>query len=666
MDERFDDCEHLLKQIDDMPIEEPHFSSWNKLWSYHTKFRLKRAQRLWTEAHELAELAIRSADRRSDHLMSTWARVLRADSLTSLSDRPGAIATLIEAENLYDGASPHVRAELERVHGRLDTQNGDFNSARAHFERALRILNVLESVYIRRDVLDDYLQTLQAADPDERPRELEVLEKARSSFVDASEDPTLGSPQRISESPLGAWELALIFELARYPELFAREVFYLAAKSSRGEHLGLVVSERDESIEIVSAIGWNRSEALQAASQAGSVEHISLGKSQDRSFALIGSFGGNLHSVKTVLALRRLITAALALEGYRQQDRQEAAFWPLQLETTATEDGIYLSEETTATLATARKIAPSDVTVLITGDTGTGKELLARSIHRHSGRAKKPFIPFNCRAVPRDMLDSQLFGHRRGAFTGAQEHFSGVIRAAAGGTLLLDEIGEIDPDVQPKLLRFLESGEIHPLGEPHPIRVDVRIIAATNAKLDSLVAEGRFREDLYYRLNVIRLHLPPLRERREEIVPLTQHFLRAYGQSSGKLGIRCSEEVIECLLLYAWPGNVRQLSNEIRRLVALTEANSLLTPDDLSVEIRSSRRASAATDELPTDSVPGIFVRLDQPLGVAVANVERALIAHALTQSSGLVSQAAEKLGVSRKGLFLKRRRLGFSISTAA
>ena len=155
--------------------------------------------------------------------------------------------------------------------------------------------------------------------------------------------------------------------------------------------------------------------------------------------------------------------------------------------------------------------------VLITGETGTGKEVLARTIHACSTRAQSTFLPFNCTSTPKDMLDSQLFGHRRGAFTGAVDNFQGVVRAAAGGTLFLDEIGDTSLEVQPKLLRFLESNEIHPIGESQPSRVDVRLIVATNADLDTLVSQGRFREDLFYRLSIVRLHLPPLRERRVEI-----------------------------------------------------------------------------------------------------------------------------------------------------
>ena len=179
-------------------------------------------------------------------------------------------------------------------------------------------------------------------------------------------------------------------------------------------------------------------------------------------------------------------------------------------------------------LGTIRKLATSNIPVLLTGETGSGKEVIARTVHDTSTRASKPFVPFNCAAVPRDLVESQLFGHRRGAFSGAHEHFDGVIRAARGGTLFLDEIGEMSLDVQPKLLRFLESGEIHPLGEAKPIVVDARVVAASNADLERLVSQGQFREDLFYRLNVIPVQLPPLRERKEDIPLLVQHFLEKF------------------------------------------------------------------------------------------------------------------------------------------
>lgn len=296
------------------------------------------------------------------------------------------------------------------------------------------------------------------------------------------------------------------------------------------------------------------------------------------------------------------------------------------------------------------------MTVLLSGETGVGKELFARAVHQSSPRSDRVFFPFNCSTVPRDMFDSQLFGHKRGSFTGAVDESKGVIRAAAGGTLLLDEIGEMTIETQPKLLRFLESGEILPLGESKPQHVDVRIVAATNANLEQLVAEGRFREDLYYRLNVIRINIPPLRERREEIPALVQHFLEQFGRELHKPMLRVADETLEYLVLYRWPGNIRQLANEVRRLVAMAEPASVIMPAHLSDDIAESRRT------LPANRSARLFdevvTRIDQPLAAAVEHIERAAIQRALSVTDGRLDEAARMLGLSRKGLYLKRQRL--------
>jgi DNA-binding NtrC family response regulator/tetratricopeptide (TPR) repeat protein len=352
----------------------------------------------------------------------------------------------------------------------------------------------------------------------------------------------------------------------------------------------------------------------------------------------------------------RVGRAALALEQARRDERSRAALWPASpVEEQA--GALFLAEEMQALIATVRRIAPTNVPVLITGETGTGKEVLARMIHAYSPRAERSFLPFNCTATPKDMLDSQLFGHRRGAFTGASEHFAGTIRAAAGGTLFLDEIGETTLDIQPKLLRFLESSEVHPVGEMQPVRVDVRVIAATNADLDSLRAQGRFREDLFYRLNIVRLHVPPLRERRVEIPALAHHYLQKHAQEFRKGDLRLAEETMEYLVLYRWPGNVRQLANEIRRLAALAEPGAVLMPEHLSAEIAASRRTIPASQRAldPTE----VVVRLDQPLAAALQHLERTMVQNALVRCEGRIEETAALLGVSRKGLYLKRLRYG-------
>jgi DNA-binding NtrC family response regulator len=304
----------------------------------------------------------------------------------------------------------------------------------------------------------------------------------------------------------------------------------------------------------------------------------------------------------------RIGRAALELERAREAERSRAALWPADpVEDQG--DAIFIAEEMQSLLATVRRIATTTVPVLITGETGTGKEVLARTIHACSNRASTTFLPFNCASTPKDMLDSQLFGHRRGAFTGAVEHFQGVIRAASGGTLFLDEIGDTGLDVQPKLLRFLEAGEVHPIGETQPARVDVRVIAATNADLDTLVRDGRFREDLFYRLSIVRLHLPPLRERRVEIPSMANHYLRKHAVEYRKGDLRLSEDTMEYLMLYKWPGNVRQLANEMRRLAALADTSAVLMPEHLTPEITASRRTVPASERTldPTE----VVVRLD-------------------------------------------------------
>jgi len=301
----------------------------------------------------------------------------------------------------------------------------------------------------------------------------------------------------------------------------------------------------------------------------------------------------------------------------------------------------------------AKRVARRSVGVFITGESGTGKEVLARAIHQLSDRAGQPFIPFNCATVPRDMLESQLFGHRRGSFTGADRDHEGVIGATRAGTLFLDEIGELGPDLQPKLLRFLESGEVRPIGESVPFTVNVRIIAATNTNVEQAVHDGRFREDLFYRLNVIRLRIAPLRERRDEIPALVRHFVRQSAAEFDRGDVRLSEETMQHLLLYRWPGNVRQLQNEIRRMVALAEPHAVLSPDQLSDEVFNARLAP----DVAQDTFE-IVVRLKDKLQPAIARLEREMIRVALHDHAGNLDEAARALGVSRKGLYLKRQRL--------
>jgi hydrogenase-4 transcriptional activator len=301
-----------------------------------------------------------------------------------------------------------------------------------------------------------------------------------------------------------------------------------------------------------------------------------------------------------------------------------------------------------------QRMQGNDLTVLITGESGTGKELVARAIHVGSLRSSVVFLPYNCTTTTRELADSQLFGHRRGSFTGAVNDQLGLVRTAAGGTLFLDEIGDLPVDVQPKLLRFLEQGEIMPLGETRPQRVDVRILAATNADLEQRVAEGKFREDLYYRLTVIRILVPPLRDRREEIPYLTSLFLREASERLNKPDVFLTPETLEMLAQYWWPGNVRQLKNEIQRMVALSHPGRGIGPEHLSPEISTGaiRRSPEPMPMAPRTPF--------NSLAEAVDGLEREIIEATLHKSSGNISEAARTLGLTRRGLYLKLRRLGF------
>lgn len=319
-------------------------------------------------------------------------------------------------------------------------------------------------------------------------------------------------------------------------------------------------------------------------------------------------------------------------------------------------------------LEQVNKVCASNVTILITGESGTGKELIARALHAGSPRCQQIFLPFNCSATPRDMIESLLFGYRKGAFTGAVANSDGVICAAEQGTLFLDEIGELPMDLQPKLLRFLQASEIHPLGERRPVRVNVRVVAATNIDLEQAVANGKFREDLFYRLNVVRLHVPPLRERREEIPVLIAYYLKRYQTEAGKSELRLAQEAVDLLTCYDWPGNVRQLCNELQRLVLYSEPDVIITADALSAEIAPRPRAlTGLTPNRIIAYAPSSLYTLSSgaTLGEAVAEFERHLIREALHRCSDNKTAAAKELGLSRRGLYKKMRKLGFKEANA-
>jgi transcriptional regulator with GAF, ATPase, and Fis domain len=290
-------------------------------------------------------------------------------------------------------------------------------------------------------------------------------------------------------------------------------------------------------------------------------------------------------------------------------------------------------------------VAPSEATVLLLGETGTGKELVAQAIHRNSPRAAGPFVVVNCATLPETLLESELFGHERGAFTGATVRKDGRFLVAHRGTVFLDEIAELPLPIQAKILRVLQAREFEPVGSNHTQKVDVRIIAATNRDLEKMVRQGRFRDDLYYRLNVFQLVLPPLRERLEDLPVLADFFLKKYGQKNRREGMTLAPEALQAFQRYSWPGNIRELENVIERGVIVCQGN-VLTREDLPAPLQPQGEWPAAGGE----GEPGL------------PELERQLISRTLERVAGQRRQAAEILGISLDELNLKIRSYGLEV----
>ena len=559
-----------------------------------------------------------------DSFLRDVSRIVKADIVLRMR-RPGPFLNAVfDVVDSLPVAGPHLYAQYLQLLMRGYAHSGCLEQAERLFSQSGRMYEVLRSVPARNELHATWAD-LRVAD--------------RPSGVQSKTVPS-PSVESLLQSVAG------LFLHAGRPELVASALVGVL------EDTGTVVS--------ATAISRGTDGSCETIATCSSplepnpiTRTFSVGSARGRAVEVNVQFRADIESIVAVNAITLLLGKIRDLERAEAERQERLTLWPIEDPTPSADQAVVMGR-LSSLMADARRVAGTSINVLITGESGTGKEILARAIHRNSARADRPFLPFNCAAVPREMLESQLFGHRRGAFTGADRDSPGVIRAASHGTLLLDEIGELSLELQPKLLRFLESGEISPLGDPSPITVDVRIIAATNANLEQLVHEGRFREDLFYRLNVIPLTIPPLRERRDEIPALVHHFVARAAQEFRKARIRVAEETMEHLIVYAWPGNVRQLNNEVRRMVALAESNSTLKPSALSKEILRATPRGVRGDGSPELAVP-----LTDKLQTALSRVEREMIKAALKTSQGRVDAAARALGISRKGLYLKRQRLG-------
>jgi len=638
--------------------------------------RLAERRGQFARAIELADAILASpgvppADEVHGHLVATEA-LSAAGRLEEAHRRLELMAPKVDART-----TPGAWGEFLRVRGVVSALRGHATEGYHDLAQSANVFDLLGERY--QAALSQLALGRLAARAGARSLALRALEQAGATFLElgaARDARDVDAARALLDQP-GTGEfigspadaddaiVRRVVDAAALPELLGRETAAALLEVTGADAVILAVHGRDE-LRILARAGCDddMARALARAAQAGTAVGGTrlvtepLGADRDGPRVAVIALSRPLG----YLVERRLrMLGAVAKQGF---DLCEARERPARaIDSTAIErpleplvPGFLCAGPLMARVVDQiKRLQGNQLTVLVTGESGTGKELVARSIHVGSPRQNAMFLPYNCTTTTRDLADSQLFGHRRGSFTGAVSDQPGLIRSANGGTLFLDEIGDLPIDVQPKLLRFLEQREIMPIGETRPIDVDVRTLAATNADLEQRVAEGKFREDLYYRLSVIRIHVPPLRERRVEIPHLTSFFLREASDEMNKPDVEVSADVLDLFGQYLWPGNIRQLRNEVKRAVALSPPGGVVTPDLLSPDLANLTRETAAAPVGPGGRRgPNVF------LSTAVDDLEREMIRTSLDRCDGNISESARQLGLTRRGLYLKMRRLGF------
>ncbi len=621
-----DGCRSLISRLETL-IEQNNYAKRRHYYAcaLQTKIRLLLRDGRNAEALALSEGITRVLKELPQARVAIETHLLNAEALLANNRHSSAAGALAVVFSPTRPLSPDQFAKFEHISGRALASSGALDLARVHLERAVHVFNTIG----------------HSVGKDHSFRELSALPDLAETVATSE----LGSQRSLDR-------IRSLLELRTRPELFGYEAASLLKDLACTSKIELTVDDGALHGAVQQSLGKDvqstDAASMSIAFNAGSQRQVTL------SFAPLENPRARL----TALSFFRVLKQILAIGGGESVFTDQEIVWTANDGISAKQGVIFGSDLMLAILRTVKQIAPVDVSVLVTGETGTGKEVIAKTIHDYSHRSAMPFLALNCAAVPKDLLESQLFGHRKGAFSGATENHQGIVRAANGGTLFLDEIGELPIDMQAKLLRFLEMNEVHPVGDSHPVKVNVRLIFATNGDLEEAVNQNRFRQDLFYRLNVIPIKVPPLRERREEIPVLANLFAQRFAAEFTKDPVRFSSGAMELLILYSWPGNIRQLANEIRRLTALTESGACITPDQLSPQLQAQpHRANGDSPE----GAPYVQLRLDQPLDNATAHLESEMIRHALRQAGGQMSAAASSLGISRKGLYLKRLRLGIT-----
>ena len=674
-------------------------NKWYQGQTQRTLGRCYLAMKRSAEALATAKKTLELAEEIGDRQAICESRLLSAEASLECGETEDSVANLQSlAQLITDSPTDLLLAgEAQRMHGLLEMARGDAANAAQHFGRSVSIFDMLGDRYRSARAHYELGRAYTIAQPERAAEHLSrsvnifrelgaKLDLARAEQAATDLEKTGPQQQRQRETVLQLLTLRLA-EAVASRELLLRELAAVIRQETNCRKILIIEPDEGARQRVVIAHGCVKNEAATWADEFAGLEKAAqreaFAKKNDLALITLNSTnappatllispreraklpdGFSLDPLLRVVELGMDVCALRSRTRSGSDTEEENALAGSSL----MPGFIHSSPAMTRLVEEVHKIRSSDVTVLVTGESGTGKELVARAIHALSSRRDKVFVPFNCTAVPKELSEGYLFGYRRGAFTGAVKDSDGVIRTAAAGTLFLDEIGDLPIDVQPKLLRFLQEGEIQPLGEQRPVKVDVRIIAATNSDLEEMVAQGRFREDLYYRLNVIRLRVPPLRERRSEIPTIVNYYVNHYSAKFGRRDIQITSQAIDLLMVGEWPGNVRQLCNEVQRVIARAEDGAVITPEQLSPELRHmGAPVTPSATVTPIGGTAGgssVTVPLQNiTLADALAEVERRMIREALRKHNGNISRAARELGLTRRGLYLKLERHEMSAS---
>lgn len=694
-----DEAQQMLERAIDLARENKR--GWYEIQSMRNLARCFLAQGDAKRAIETANDTIALSAKLGDSHFASMARLVIAEAKLELGDADGCEDTLIAIETSDKTDDFFVLGNIQRIRGMATLAGDDVELAIHHFSRALTIFEAAGDLY--HTGLINYLlgANIETRDPLRARRHLgaaaEVFKKLRlsefASQVARAERKLDTAPvaapakEKRTNSVVSQLLTVRLAEATASRELLFRELVAVLQQESNAKNI-VIAQYNDkkrlypfithgytppESNDLVLRLGESIAKGEEKAfSRAKNIATFHLrGSAAPEAVLIVNPQSGAVLADESSLApLLRVVELGMDLVALREKDKSTPTETDASPYTSSSlmPGFIHSSPAMTSLVEEVYKIRSSDVTVLVTGESGTGKELVSRAIHTISNRKDKIFVPFNCTAVPKELAEGHLFGYKKGAFTGAVNDSPGTIRTADGGTLFLDEVGDLPLDIQPKILRFLQEGEIQPLGEKKPMKVDVRIIAATNMPLEEKVADGTFREDLYYRLNVIRLRVPPLRERRAEIPPIVNYYVNHYSARFAKSNITFTPQTVDMLMVCNWEGNVRQLCNEIQRIVARAVDNEVVTPEHLSPELKRAAQPLTPFDmdsnfkTISTyDGIVAPFATMPAggTLEEAVSELEMQLIKAALSRHRWNISRVASELGLTRRGLYLKLARYG-------